>query len=267
MAIISSKLCGSGQGINPSIIIPSQSFEVREGKDIDVVFTKEGSKDVWTVHSNPLAPATANISITPSEAEVGDTIADVEFKITINEGSESIASIVSDPDVGTISVGVEKVFNVSNVNRDTIGDAAIHTITVTDVASNVFIFTLGVSFKARIFQGFTSELEPDEVTIEALQDISSSNGRIADSVLSLYQGEKTYLVPAGGIPKYIHWWYPVLTVGVGDISGLTLNGVTPVPYVAGSNINITNAHGILLEYVHKRTSQAFGNTSFNITMD
>ena len=267
MSTIAAKLCSSGQGINPSIIIPGQSYDVREGDGIDVIHTTEGSLEVFTVHSNPLSPATINNTITPAEAEVGDTIASVDFKVTVNKGSEDIVSIVSVPDVGAFSEGIEKNWTVSNVNRDTIGNAAVHTITVTDVKSNVYVFVVGVAFKARIFQGFTSELEPNEATIEALQDISSSNGRLADSVLSLYQGEKTYPVPAGGIPKYIHWWYPVLTVGSGDISGLTLDGVTPVPFVAGSNINITNAHGILMEYVHKRTAQAFGNTSFNITMD
>lgn len=267
MATIPSKLCSSGIGINPSIIIPGQAYDVREGEGIDVVHTTEGSLEVFTVHSNPLSPATINNIITPSEAEVGDTIADVEFKVTVNEGSENIVSIVSVPDVGAFSVGVEKVWNVANVNRDTIGSAAVHTITVTDSKANVYVFVIGVAFKARIFQGFTSELEPDEATIEALQDITSANGRIASSVLALYQGEKAYLVPAGGINKYIHWWYPVLTVGEGDISGLTLDGITPIPHVAGNNLNITNAHGILMEYVHKRTAQAFGNTTFNITMD
>lgn len=267
MSTIPAKLCSSGIGINPLIVIPSQSVEVREGTDIDVVYTQEGSKDVFTVSSNPLTAPTITNIITPSEAEVGDTIASAEFKVTINEGSEAIQSIVCVPDVGAFSAGVQKIWNVANVTRNTIGNEAVHTITVTDVKSNVYVFVIGIAFKARIFQGFTNILEPDEATLEALQDITGANGRIASSLLALYQGEKTYVVPAGALPKYIHWWQPVATVSSGPLSGLLLDGITPIPHVSGTNIFITNAFGVTLEYVHKRTSNSYGNISLDITME
>lgn len=254
--------CVPNNRFNPLIQLPTETFDIRDGLNTKVRITNEQNLKIFRVDQIDYSPPLIVTNNNPVEAEVGENIGSGNVRFTINEGSEAITGIVSTPDHSPFVVTQEKDIPFTNLTRNTPGLGNQVDVTITDAKGIQTLISVGIPFKERFFQGINLKADLNEAEIEALVDISSANGRLSDGILSLYGGEKTYVLPSDGFVRYIHWLYPVGTPG---ISGGTYNGL-PLPIQTLSNKSITNSHGLAVELVHKRTSGAFGGGSYNFIL-
>jgi hypothetical protein len=249
--LVDISFCGSG-GFNPSILSQADSFEIIDGLETKVIKNTVGNFTTYQIDRVAYAAPTISKSVTNNNVEVGSVVASSDYVFTVVEGSEDISSITSSPDVGAITANLIKTVTRTNITSDAPGLADVIEISVND-GIGVSAFSIGLNFQHKFFQGLSKNADLTEAQIEALLDLSGNTGRLAENFSSLFGGKKSYVIPIDGFQYYLHYLVPV---GANQISGAKLNDL-PFPLVTLGNKTVTNAQGLAVEYVHKRSANRF----------